>query len=340
MKNYFRTILKLFCATNVSEQTKNAFYQWLIDDKHSAEKEEALKGLWKQACSKNKHSDSETQLSYIRLRERLGIPFVPPEEKTKRSLGPWQAVAAVLLVISSACIYMLIQNRSVQADLIEQYAPVAQTGKVTLPDGTCVHLNSHSTLLYPRTFEGKTRSVYLMGEANFKVARNEKQPFIVKSGGFQVTALGTEFNVCAYPKKKTWEATLVSGSVKVEYDSLRSHVVLHPSEQLVYNKQSRTYEVLRPDMQDVTAWQRGELVFSEMTLKEIVTVLERKYPYDFVYSLRGLKDDKLTFRFRDNASLEEVMGIVTKVAGDIGYRIDDRSKTCYLTPQRKARTEK
>lgn len=334
MKNYFRTILKLFCATNVSEQTKNVFYQWLVDDKHSAEKEEALKGLWKQARNKNKYSEGEIQLSYIRLREKAGIPFVPPEEKTKLSLGPWQAVAAVLLVISSVCLYMVVQNRDKQVDLIEQYVPVAQTGKVTLPDGTRVQLNSHSTLLYPRNFGGKTRSVYLMGEANFQVAHKEKQPFIVKSGDFQITALGTEFNVCAYPKKKTWEATLVSGSVKVEYDSLQSCVILHPSEQLVYDKQSRTYEVVRPDMQDATAWQRGELVFSEMTLKEIVTVLERKYPYDFVYSLRGMKDDKLTFRFRDNAPLEEVMGIVTKVAGNMDYRIDTRSKTCYLMPQR------
>ncbi len=42
-------------------------------------------------------------------------------------------------------------------------------------------------------------------------------------------------------------------------------------------------------MNDVTAWQRGELVFREMSIKEIITILERKYPYTFEYRLKNLK---------------------------------------------------
>ena len=38
-------------------------------------------------------------------------------------------------------------------------------------------------------------------------------------------------------------------------------------------------------MDDVTAWQRGELVLQKMTLTDIINVLERKYPYAFVYSI-------------------------------------------------------
>ena len=333
MKNYFRTILKMFCtASDVSYTTRSAFYRWLVDEEHSAEKEKALEDLWKRTSRKAPLDQKELKLPYARVREKAGIPRVPPqEEKKEHMLGPWQAVAAVLLVFSSAVTYLFISNGNTQPDLIEQYMPIARTGQFMLADGTCVRLNSGSTLLYPQCFRGKTRSVYLIGEAGFKVARNEKQPFVVKSADFQVTALGTEFNVAAYPHDASWKATLIEGSVRVEYDGRKSNVVLRPNEQFVYDRQSRTCEVLRPDMQDVTAWQRGELVFTEMTLKDIITVLERKYPYAFVYSLNDLKSDKFTFRFRDHAPLEEVAEVVSKVVGYVSCRI--KGNTCYVIPK-------
>ena len=71
---------------------------------------------------------------------------------------------------------------------------------------------------------------FLIGEANFKVKPDKKHPFIVKSNDFQVTALGTEFNVSAYPENPVLAATLISGSVLVEYNNLKSQVILKPNE--------------------------------------------------------------------------------------------------------------
>ena len=91
---------------------------------------------------------------------------------------------------------------------------------ITLPDGTQVMINSESTLLYPQQFTGDSRCVYLVGEANFKVRRDEAHPFIVKSADFQVTALGTEFNVSAYPEEEEVTATFILGKVFVAYNGL------------------------------------------------------------------------------------------------------------------------
>ena len=60
-------------------------------------------------------------------------------------------------------------------------------------------------------------------------------------------------------------------------------MILKPNEQLAYHKHTRQYHLDTPDMNDITAWQRGELVFREMNVKEIITILERKYPYTFEY---------------------------------------------------------
>ncbi len=46
-----------------------------------------------------------------------------------------------------------------------------------LPDGSEVHLNSGSLLIYPEKFTGRSRSVYLSGEANFKVKGGQEEAF-------------------------------------------------------------------------------------------------------------------------------------------------------------------
>ena len=154
-------------------------------------------------------------------------------------------------------------------------------------------------------------------------------PFIVKSSDFQVTALGTEFNVTAYPDEEEVTATLISGKVLVEYNGQKKQEILKPNEQLAYNKRSRSGNVLRPDMQDVTAWQHGELVLRSMTLEEIFTRLERKYPYTFVYSFRSMKEDRFNLTFGQNASIEEIMDIVARVAGNLDYQIV--GDKCYIS---------
>ena len=54
--------------------------------------------------------------------------------------------------------------------------------------------------------------------------QDKKHPFIVKANDYQVSALGTEFNVNAYPENSELMATLLEGSVKVEFNNLLSNI--------------------------------------------------------------------------------------------------------------------
>lgn len=319
MKNYFQKILALFTGNAYPESTQQEFYKWLVDEEHVSEKDEALQNLWeegyKQGTAPNMHQ------SYEQLRKNAGIPSTRKERRI-RPIHIWQATAAVFFIIAASSVYLSTIGKDAEPNLLQQYIPTAEMRTLTLPDGTNVQLNSQSTLLYPQEFTGKDRSVFLIGEANFKVKPDKKHPFIVKSNDFQVTALGTEFNVAAYPENPIVAATLISGSVLVEYNELNSQMILKPNEQLAYNRNNKEHSLSTPDMDDITAWQRGELVFREMNVQEIINVLERKYNYTFVYSIHELKQDRYSFRFRDKASLNEVMDIVTGVVGNLKYHID------------------
>lgn len=326
MKNYIQQLIELFGHNDYSPATQKKVQQWLADDEHAEEKREALNKLWEQAGQQE--LPRGMQQSIRRMQQNLGMQPVA-DNKKRIQLFIWRAAAIFLLAVSSVSIYLMLEKDRPQKDLLECYIPTAEVREITLPDGTRVMLNSKSTLLYPDEFAGETRSVYLVGEANFKVKPDKKHPFIVKANDFQVTALGTEFNVNAYPENNELIATLLEGSVKVEFDNLMSNVILKPNEQLAYNKKTKRGSLHQPEMEEVTAWQRGELVFSNMYLEDIFTNLERKFPYTLVYSPNSLKENTYSFRFQKQATLEEVMTIVTQVVGDIKYVV--KGNKCYIT---------
>lgn len=325
MKNYIHDIIDRYIKHDYPKEVDRDFRVWLTDQEHADEKENQLNKLWES-------TESVTTPGYDRSLERMheftGMRARRKMHVLRSRLIIWRVAATLLIALSSVSIYLALQNRQAP-DLLQAYIPTAEIRNITLPDGTQVMINSQSTLLYPQQFTGDTRCVYLVGEADFKVKRDEKHPFIVKTSDFQVTALGTEFNVTAYPNEEEVTATLISGSVLVEYNNRQEQKILEPNEQLAYNKSTCSGNVLRPDMQDVTAWQRGEIVFRSMTMEEIFTRLERKYPYTFVYSFRSLKKDRFNLSFDPNASIEEIMDIIARVTGTIDYKIVEDK--CYLT---------
>ena len=329
MKNYIRDVIDRYIKHDYPAEVDRDFRVWLIDDEHADEKDSELSQLWKATESA---TTPNYQHSLERMRELTGIKTRQKVHTLHTRLVIWKIAAALLIAVSAGSIYLALQNRQAP-DLLQAYIPTTEMQNITLPDGTQVMINSESTLLYPQQFTGDSRCVYLVGEANFKVRRDEAHPFIVKSADFQVTALGTEFNVSAYPEEEEVTATLISGKVLVEYNGLKEQEILKPNEQLAYNKHTRLGSVTYPDMQDVTAWQRGEIVFRSMTMEEIFTRLERKYPYTFVYSFHSLKSDRFNLTFGQNASIEEVMDIIARVTGNLDYKIV--GDKCYLTVRHK-----
>ncbi len=321
--NYIKDIIDLFTHNTYSAKTERQVQQWLADDEFSDLKTEELRRVWKEAAANSTSKELEKSLKTMQLRTgvyKKSTPVIP--------LFVWKAAVVALLLVSSIFAYWIVKSNEVPADLLQCYIPVAEMRELDLPDGTHVVLNSKSTLLYPDEFKGETRSVYLIGEAYFKVAPNKECPFIVKANDFQITALGTEFNVNAYPESESLQATLIEGSVKVEFDNLTSNLILKPSEQLVYYPKTKKAQVLTSEVADVTAWKDGDLLFKDMHLDEIFINLERKYPYTFIYVPSSMRENTYSFRFNNGASLKEIMEIIRQVEGSLRYEIKDNK--CYV----------
>lgn len=324
MKNYIQQIIELFANNDYLPNTKKEIQEWIAKEEHIEEKEKALHLLWKQAGEQK--IACGMQQSIQRMQRNIGMRTTDTNKIYE--LRIWRGIAVALLAVSTLSLFVMLDKERIQKDLVECYVPIAEISEFTLPDGTHVMLNSKSTLLYPNKFVGETRSVYLIGEANFKVKPDKKHPFIVKANDCQIIALGTEFNVNTYPENDELVATLLEGSVKIEFNNLVSNITLKPNEQFIYNKQTKSHSLHFPQIEDVTAWQRGELVFGNMCLEDIFINLERNFPYKFVYGLHSLSENTYTFRFQKQASLEEVMKIMTQVVGEVEYTI--QGNKCYI----------
>lgn len=331
VKNPIRDVINHYTGHEYPADVDRDFRSWLTDDDHADEKNNELMRLWDETESA---STASMEQSLERMRLLTGIADRRRLHSLRTRLAIWRAAAAVAVIAITAAALLINapQPTVVQPDLLQSYIPKAEMQTLTLPDGTVVMLNANSTLLYPESFIGAQRCVYLTGEASFKVKSDPKHPFIVKSADMQITALGTEFNVTAYPEEDEITATLISGKVKVEYDNLSGSEILSPNSQLVYSRSAHTAVTRETDIADVTAWQRGEIVMRGMTPDEIFTRLGRKYPYSFIYSPHSLKSDLYTLTFAADASLHEVMTIISKVMGDITFRIE--ADRCYIMPAR------
>ena len=108
---------------------------------------------------------------------------------------------------------------------------------LTLSDGSVVSLAPHSSLQYPIHFEDKERSIYLHGNAQFNVKRNERQSFKVHAENMVATVLGTIFNI-----KSSGDSAIVvellKGKLNVEIMNAKMEseqsVLLDPNERAVY----------------------------------------------------------------------------------------------------------
>lgn len=173
-----------------------------------------------------------------------------------------------------------VTKESSPEDVNQLIMPFGRNTSVLLPDGTRAYVNSGSRLVYPSAFRGRTREVFLMGEAYFEVAPNPKTPFVVRTNYLNIVATGTVFNVSAYPADKWIETVLVEGKVMLRENSSRlqrREIEMKPGEAVSYNRETLETSVYPVNTSDYVTWHLGYLNFHSTDLNRVVVKLERYY---------------------------------------------------------------
>ena len=262
-----------------------------------------------------------------KIHEKISV-----QDKPKFVLPGWiktvAAVGLILLMAGTAALY-LRGNHQVVTQYAEIGALRGQKASVTLPDGTKVILNSESTLKYSTNYNQSDRSVELVGEAFFEVAKNKKIPFVVKAGKLEIEAKGTAFNIKAYPSDNFVSTTLTEG--KVEVKTPEDVLTMIPNERMEYNNSDKTYRKLAlADAQGSIGWLKDELSFENATLAEVVANFSRIYNIDIQFASQSIKDQRFTGKINNN-SLLSVLRIIS-LTSPIRFEQKDSIVILYEVP--------
>ncbi|MDP2114908.1 MAG: FecR domain-containing protein, partial [Bacteroidota bacterium] len=156
--------------------------------------------------------------------------------------------------------------------------PYGKRSEITLSDGTKIWLNSGSQLSYPVSFTGRSREVYLSGEAYFDVESDPAKPFHVITDDMKIRVTGTKFNVTSYANDQTTQAVLITGKIDAARNKrFARSVELQPGERVIYNKQEDNMEKNLVDVELYSSWVNGYLVFDNEPVENIFKKLERYY---------------------------------------------------------------
>jgi hypothetical protein len=185
-------------------------------------------------------------------------------------------------------IYAIDNNHGSESSLHEITIPRKGFYSVRLPDGSKVWLNSESSIRYPAAFVSNERRVTVTGETYFEVAKDPSRPFIVTVKGIEVRALGTAFNINAYPDEEYLGTTLVQGSIRVSNSS--GQVVVKPGQQ-VRSVNGNLSMVDNIETAPITAWTENKFKLKNASIKEVMRLVERWYDARIVYQ------DNVDFHF-------------------------------------------
>lgn len=262
-------------ARELTEAEQAAFCAWLDGaPEHQAAYAE-IDALWSTAGELGQHP------FYSGIRERA-IAAADRLQTTRRAIAA--CIAAVLIGLGGGgAVYLLGMPKPLATQTFR--TAVGQQATIVLPDGSEVTLNT-DTVVRTQASDGR-RLVYLdKGQAFFEVAKDRRHPFVVTAAGRTVTALGTAFDVRLDDGEL--KVVLVEGRVRVEPERVPRAATpartpdnappmateMSAGSQLVVINDA-DWRLTPTNVARKTSWLKGQLVFQDESLADIVEEMNR-----------------------------------------------------------------
>lgn len=205
--------------------------------------------------------------------------------------------------------------------------PKGKRSKLVLSDGTMLHVNSGTKVVYPNRFTDNFREIYVDGEVFLNVVHNQEQPFIVRTNKIAIQVTGTQFNVQAYEEEDKSQVVLASGSVQVTANNCSGKTDLIPSQ--LYDYRAGQATVKHVDVEKHISWVHGLIYVEDERLDVLMTRLSRYYGEEILFD-EGLENQRCTGKVDLKDNLADVLNGLTfsfriKVAQEGGtYKVSTK----------------
>ena len=321
-------LLVRYLAGEATAPERQRVDDWLAADPTHRQYAEQMRQLWESSAAAGDFAAFDAEADWRRVRARMNPDWGKTDRPPVR-LGnrwhAWQRIAAAVVLVLGLALGLGGPVRRYLSGSERSTAAGTEPVRITLSEGTKVHLNAGARLSYPERFSGAQRAVTLTGEAFFEVAENKAQPFVITTGAVATRVLGTSFVVNA-PREDSVLVTVLTGKVALsEIGHAGSRLVMTPGERGTY-RQGRLVKSLNPDS-NFRSWQTGVLTFRNTPLPAVVRDLERHYRKPIRLGSAPLAACRLTSSFSHQA-LPEVLAELQLV---LPLRVETRGDTLLLT---------
>lgn len=207
--------------------------------------------------------------------------------------------------------------------------PYGKRSEILLSDGSKVWLNSGSKLVFPASFNGDRREVFLEGEGIFEVAHNKEKPFIVKSNNHEVEVLGTVFNISNYPDEGAIKTVLKSGSVQLNYknDSFfasKKGIKITPGTMAVFSKNEKNIKTSTVAIEKYFSWREGIFMFENDSFNTIAKKISRYYNVEITIEDKSLANELFSGHLDVKESVDQVLKTI-QLTTDFDYNLNNNS---------------
>jgi transmembrane sensor len=225
----------------------------------------------------------------------------------------WRSIAAVAAILAiSFTLYLawpVLQNSLHPTQLTALKVAADQKKQVMLTDGSKIWVNSGSELKYPQTFNGKTREVYLEGEAYFDIKHDAFKPFIIHTGKVITTVLGTAFNIKADNLQHTVVVTVTRGKVSVANGDEKLGVIT-PNQQISFNTVNKQHLQRNVDAKQTIAWQDTDIHFDDITFADAAQQLQQRFKVKIDFANDKIKNCRFTGTAIEGEKLDKILKVI------------------------------
>jgi transmembrane sensor len=334
-------LIARFLTGNISAEEQEILEQWINAMAENRSYFLQLRDVWRATASSGSY-DTNTAWDSMQYRTAMEPPVAVNRWKYYFRVA---ASYTLPFLIGGGLVYAWssLKKENSNNALVTVTSPKGATTKIELSDGTEVWLNAGSKLQYAQSYNLRGREVKLEGEAFFKVHTNARKPFTVRASDLRILALGTSFNVKAYPEDKTVVTTLVDGEVKIDGSKTTTPfgLMMKPHQMVFYKKQlttgnseQRKTPVSAGDTANTapiesrevnnteiyTAWKDGNWIVAAQTMEELAVTMERRFNVRVIFKEQELKEYRFSGTFRQE-TLEQVLNIL-KLTAPLKYTID------------------
>lgn len=319
-----------YIAGQATPEEKERILTWIEQAPENQQKYNRLKNTWVMCHLPQQKTSAAEARQYTRSLKR------PSRFRPYIGYG----IAASLILLISFSLLRKIESYKSEIAFLKNQEMVnldyrtnkGVKGKVTLPDGSVVWLNSDSELNCPGQFSGDHREILFSGEGFFDIVKNPEKPMIIKlENDLQVIVRGTKFNLASYKNDDNVSALLLSGNITVQRtrNNKREEIKVKPNEQIRILKKEMQEAILSVPAvtMPILGWKDGWLIFDETPISEVLKKLERWHGITFDVRNPEILTQKFTARFHEE-SISQILEMMNRVAL-LRYELRDKTAILY-----------